>query len=233
MYKKCIVASIALLNLLVFSSVGVCEMPSGKGGGKLSHLSMMLSTKLQLTDDQKTQIDKLTLEADKKNIQLSADLEISQMELQSLLAKDELDQKEISKKIDKAAEISASVQKNNFACLIDIQKILTPDQKKTYKEIFKLMALKVGNKSERGMSGGMHSGKMGSPEGEMRGPKPGFEGDKQKPQGNFEGDKKGPQGNFEGERKNLQQGSQQGAPQGNSASSGASDEEILNLLLAE
>ena len=33
------------------------------------------------------------------------------MELQSLLAKDELDQKEISKKIDKAAEISASVQK--------------------------------------------------------------------------------------------------------------------------
>ena len=192
------------LVLFIFSSTVWCEMSAGRGTGKLSHISMMLNAKLQLTDEQKTQIEKLTLEADEKSIQLSADLEILQIELQSLLTKDELDQKEILKKIDKASEIGASVQKNTFTCLIDIQKVLTPEQKKTYKEIFKLIVSNIGNKSEREMPG-IRPGKFGASEGE----------------------KKEFRGNLKGEKKD----SQTIEPQGSSSES--SDEEILNLLLGD
>ncbi|HOK39180.1 MAG: Spy/CpxP family protein refolding chaperone [Bacteroidales bacterium] len=82
-----------------------------------------------LTDEQKSKIEKIKLDSDKKIQELKAELKIKDAELDKMIIADNPDKKAIDKKIDEISVIKASIQKERTAAHLAIRSELTPEQK--------------------------------------------------------------------------------------------------------
>jgi len=83
---------------------------------------------LNLTDQQKKQMDDIFLQHRLKLIDLHANLEKQETLLQPMIEADQPDETKILSQIDAVAQARAELEKANARMLFDIRKTLTPDQ---------------------------------------------------------------------------------------------------------
>lgn len=84
---------------------------------------------LDLSDDQKAQIEKMQLDHRKKAASYKLDIEEKRIELKRLTLADNVDQKALDKKIDEIFALKATMVKEGVSFHNSVRSVLTDDQK--------------------------------------------------------------------------------------------------------
>jgi Spy/CpxP family protein refolding chaperone len=87
-----------------------------------------MAQQLNITDQQKKQMDDIFLQHRLKLIDLDANLEKQETLLHPMIEADQPDETKILSQIDAVAQARAELEKANARMLFDIRKTLTPDQ---------------------------------------------------------------------------------------------------------
>jgi Spy/CpxP family protein refolding chaperone len=114
--------------LMVFGT----QMYSQPNRGK--HIQKFME-KLNLTDEQKKDVDKIHVDAEKQTITQKAKEETARLELRQLLKADAPDKSAIEKKINDIADLRVQMHMIKINSWFAINKLLTPDQQKTWKKV--------------------------------------------------------------------------------------------------
>ncbi len=102
-----------------------------------------MAQQLNLTDQQKKQMDDIFLQHRLKIIDLNANLEKQETLLHPMIEADQPDEAKVLSQIDAVAQARADLEKANAHMLFDIRKTLTPDQWQ------KLKAMRVEHRGKR------------------------------------------------------------------------------------
>lgn len=92
-----------------------------------------LVEKFKLTEQQRKTMDDIYEQHRLKLVDLHANLEKAELEMEPLIGQDQPDETRILSQIDKIAQARAELEKANARMLLDIRKQLTPDQWKEVK----------------------------------------------------------------------------------------------------
>ncbi len=90
--------------------------------------------KLKLTDDQRKAMDAILLAHRERLVDLRANLEKSELQLQPMMSEDQPNESGILAQVDKIAAARTELERANARFLLDIRAKLTPDQWKTVRE---------------------------------------------------------------------------------------------------
>src|SRR5579884_306254 len=108
-------------------------------GGRMLHGrwwdNPKIAQQIGLTADQQKKMDDIFQQNRLKLIDLSAALEKQEVIMQPLIESDQPDEGRILAQIDAIAQARAELEKNNARMLLEIRKVLTPDQWKKVKAI--------------------------------------------------------------------------------------------------
>jgi Spy/CpxP family protein refolding chaperone len=91
--------------------------------------------KLNLSDEQKKDVEKIHFDAEKQTIAQKAKVETARVELQQLLKADAPDKLVIEKKITDIAELKVQMHMIKVNAWFDVNKLLNPEQQKTWKKV--------------------------------------------------------------------------------------------------
>ncbi len=91
--------------------------------------------KLNLTDEQKKDVEKIHFDAEKQTIAQKAKVETAGIELRQLLKADAPDKSAIEKKINDIADLRVQMHMIKINSWFAINKLLTPDQQKVWKKV--------------------------------------------------------------------------------------------------
>jgi len=137
---------------LVIASVSLYSQPAeGKGPRKFIE-------QLKLTDEQKKDFDKIHVDMEKQEIAQKAKNETARVELRQLFKADNPDKSAIEKKMNEIAELEVQMHMIKINSWFDINKLLTPEQQKTWKK-----ALEYGSEMEHGKMEMSHHGEHSMP----------------------------------------------------------------------
>jgi Spy/CpxP family protein refolding chaperone len=137
-----------------------------------------------LSDEQRRRIEDIHFSHRKHAIEMKANLESATLELERLMHADSPDRRAIDTQIDRIAGMRASLIKERVAGMFEVRSVLTPEQRREWRERFHRPGMEPGMRHMRGMHGpgspmepglherGMHEGMEGMHEGDM-----GFEGE--------------------------------------------------------
>jgi len=103
--------------------------------GAQGPMGMLQMDELNLTDEQKTQVQQIFLDVRKKNIDIEAKQKLGRIELGELTMADTPDQKKIDAKVAELGQLHASKMSTHINAMLAVQKILTPEQRKKAKEL--------------------------------------------------------------------------------------------------
>jgi Spy/CpxP family protein refolding chaperone len=114
--------------------------------------------RLKLTNDQQTQFDKLTSSLLKKQIALRSKIETARVELHDLMREEAPDQQKIITKQREINTLQGDIKSNRTGFWFDVNTILTPEQRKEWKQS-PLMSMqeRSGMKHRMMMRGNMSS----------------------------------------------------------------------------
>jgi Spy/CpxP family protein refolding chaperone len=91
--------------------------------------------KLNLTDEQKKDVEKIHVDAEKQSIAQKAKEATARVELRQLLKADAPDKSAIEKKINEIADLTVQMHMIKINSWFAINKLLTPDQQKIWKKV--------------------------------------------------------------------------------------------------
>ena len=94
-------------------------------------------SELGLTDEQVEQIKALKIAAKKNLISTQAEIDIVKIDLQAEMWKDTIDTEAVNKLIDKKYELQKETAKSTVGAYAKIKNILTADQQKQLKTLYK------------------------------------------------------------------------------------------------
>ena len=106
----------------------------GPGGPGRWWNNPKIAERLKLTDDQRKAFDGILLEHRKKLIDLRANVEKAELEMEPLMREDQPNEARILAQIDKVAQARAELEKANARFLLAIRAKLTPEQWKLVQE---------------------------------------------------------------------------------------------------
>lgn len=118
---------IVLFSLLTVTFIAVSQ-PQG------AFQRQRAASKLNLTDAQQEQFQKISFDVQKKQIELKAKVETARLELRRLMAFDNLDKTAIEKKMNEVSSAQTALQMNRINGWIEKNKVLTPEQQKLWKK---------------------------------------------------------------------------------------------------
>lgn len=107
---------------------GMAPMPPVRGFGGSWWRNSELAEKLNLTDQQKQQLEKTFLDYRLKLVDLRADVEREELKLQPLMDADTLNEGQISSQLDTLLAARMKLEKTNAMMNLSMRKILTVDQ---------------------------------------------------------------------------------------------------------
>ncbi|MBI4535147.1 MAG: Spy/CpxP family protein refolding chaperone [Ignavibacteriae bacterium] len=117
----------------------------------------MMMDRLNLTADQKTQMQKLHIDMQKRQAQQSAKIRTAQLELKELFLAEKLDRSAIEKAMKNIADLRQQAALSRVDHWFAVNAILTPEQQKIWKEHFSMMDGELGE----GMNRMHHRGPRG------------------------------------------------------------------------
>jgi Spy/CpxP family protein refolding chaperone len=91
--------------------------------------------KLNLTDEQKKDVEKIHFDSEKQTVAQRAKEETARIELQQLLKADAPDKSDIEKKINEIANLEVQMHMIKINSWFAVNKLLNPDQQKTWKKV--------------------------------------------------------------------------------------------------
>jgi Spy/CpxP family protein refolding chaperone len=91
--------------------------------------------KLNLTDEQKKDVEKIHFDAEKQKIAQKAKEETARVELQQILKADVPDKSAIEKKINDISDLRVQMQMIKINSWFAVNKLLNPEQQKTWKKV--------------------------------------------------------------------------------------------------
>jgi len=103
--------------------LGQPQVPDGKWWKR-----PRVASAIGLTEEQSKEIEKIFLKSRPQLIDLKADLEKKQVDLQSAVEDHASDRREIEKKIDAVEEARKQLQKARALMILDIRQVLKPEQ---------------------------------------------------------------------------------------------------------
>ena len=118
-----ILSAAALAALLAAPAVRAADTPEGKWW-KNPHVAVELG----LSPDQSVEIEKIFVRTRPKLIDLRADLEKKQLDLQVAMDDKTADRSAIEKKIESVENARAALQKTRALMILDMKQVLKPDQ---------------------------------------------------------------------------------------------------------
>jgi Spy/CpxP family protein refolding chaperone len=121
------ITGIIIIALLTFGMQAYSQ-PTGK-----DNLRDVVK-KLKLTDEQKSNADKIKVDMEKQMIAQKAKVETAQLELQQLLKADNPDKSDIEKKMNEIAELKVQMYMIRINSWFAMNSILTPEQQKIWKK---------------------------------------------------------------------------------------------------
>ena len=150
----------AVLGMLAFATMAIAQ-PNPAPRHMAMHQEMM--GKLNLTDQQKSEMQKLHFEMQKKQVQIQSKIRLQRIDLRELFAADKPDRAAIEKGIKAVSELQLQEKMNMVDHLFAVNALLTPEQQKIWK---KTIGDRMGSMSGemRGMRGrmrGMWRGERG------------------------------------------------------------------------
>jgi Spy/CpxP family protein refolding chaperone len=120
---KRILCAAALTLFLAAPAIRAAEMPDGKWWK-----NPRVGAELGLSTDQSAEIEKIFVRARPKLIDLRADLEKKQFDLQTAMDDKTADRSVVEKKIESVENARAALQKTRALMLLDMKQVLKPDQ---------------------------------------------------------------------------------------------------------
>lgn len=135
---------ITVLTLLVFGFTWVFaqdEDPASSfqermgGPGMMGGPGFQMMERLKLTDEQKKEIGKMRFDMAKQAIEREAKVKTAHVEIAHLLHADNPDKAAVEKKINEVSQLQAQGKIARLNHWFAVNKILTPDQQKTWKEM--------------------------------------------------------------------------------------------------
>ena len=122
-----------LIALLLLGGIGTAFAwaPQGKGtlpsARKIAPFSS-LAVNLNLSEDQIKKLQDLRLEYQKETLELKNALRAKQLELQALLASNEVDENKASSIVEEIGKLSTDIWKKSIHYRLEMRKILTEEQ---------------------------------------------------------------------------------------------------------
>jgi Spy/CpxP family protein refolding chaperone len=109
----------------------------GRGHGMMGEWwkNSELAQKLQLTDQQKQQLDKVFYDHRMKLIDFQADLEKQDLKLQTLLDEDTPNESQVSTQVDQELAAKSKLEREFTMMNLDLRKVLTVDQWRKLKDM--------------------------------------------------------------------------------------------------
>lgn len=109
---------------------------------------------LELTADQESQVEKITLEARENSKVKKLDLKEKEIQLEKLMIADKPDEKAIMAKVDEIMAVKTALQKEAVMTKLAIKEILTPEQVAKYNaKMEQKKNRKQGQKGKKGKKG--------------------------------------------------------------------------------
>lgn len=152
MKLKLIIFSTLLLAGIFTASPMFSQMDGKKH--KEEHKNCVMD---ELSPEQKTKVESIKAESDKKTVQLRADLKIKQAELNKLMIAENPSKKEINSKIDETSVIKANIQKEHVNKQLLVREQLTPEQRVKFDQMSAKHVNAQGCNHEKG-DAQMHKG---------------------------------------------------------------------------
>jgi len=116
-------------------------------------------TKLNLTDAQKDKIKALRDEHQKKMIDLRAQLQKDMLSLKEVKQNENASRKDILAAVENVNKSKEAISLSRTNHLLDVREVLTPEQRKSFKDLQEQMMRKHRKGMGRsGMGNGMHNG---------------------------------------------------------------------------
>jgi Spy/CpxP family protein refolding chaperone len=109
--------------------------------------------KLNLTDEQKSQLKDLRFETTRREIDLRSKLALSKLELGRLVSSDDPDKDAIQKKMNDVAANKTAVDVNKLNGWFEANKLLTPEQQKIWREVLRTKVMeRLGHEEQPEMN---------------------------------------------------------------------------------
>jgi Spy/CpxP family protein refolding chaperone len=119
---------VIIVAALVLFSVKLYSQPAEGKGFKEFY------DKLNLTEQQKKDFEKIRADMEKKLIMQRANIQTAEVELEQLYKADSPDKTAIEKKLKEIANLEVQLRMLRIDSWFDINKLLTPEQQKTWKK---------------------------------------------------------------------------------------------------
>jgi Spy/CpxP family protein refolding chaperone len=157
----------------------MAEAPPEPGSGMSGHGGHMggrpmgggMMAQLKLTDDQVKKIAEIRDRHERSSIKLRADLETARLDMRKLISADEPDRKAIEMQIDRSSQIRAGLAKERMAGMLDMRAVLTPEQRKQWRDMHQGGGSWMRHGRGRG-DGGRHGGMLPGGQGMGMSPDP-------------------------------------------------------------
>ena len=129
-------ATLVLIACVLFASTNILAQPRehGKPERPLMEKRQAMLDELKLTSEQKTQIAKLRLEFEKRQVEMQSKIRIARLDLKSLFIADKPERAAIEKQLKTISDLQYQAKLNHVDHLFAVKGILTPDQQKIWKE---------------------------------------------------------------------------------------------------
>jgi Spy/CpxP family protein refolding chaperone len=122
-------------------------MRTGFDGGRIIE-------ELKLTSEQEKQFGKLESEMQKAQIDLRSQMQSMRIDLRDLFREDNPDQRKIESKLDEIDKLQTKTRKNHLDFWFNVNRMLTPDQQKIWKQHRMMMGEGMRMRDGHGMRGG-------------------------------------------------------------------------------
>lgn len=133
MKKSLVLTTLVIISLiLIFSTDAFAQKGTHWGMGQMK---CRIAEKLDLTADQKVQIDKLRDKHQKSMIDYQAEMKKLSLDVKNLWKAEKPDKKQIESATDKLSALRSKMQKEKLAHWFDVYNLLDDKQKESFKEM--------------------------------------------------------------------------------------------------
>jgi Spy/CpxP family protein refolding chaperone len=121
-----------------------------QGYGDPHHFSSSMEKELMLSDEQKEAFHRLRLDYDKMVVNKTADVRMAEVDLATLLGKDELDREAIEAQVKTIGAIKEEMMMARIDSLLELKGVLTEEQYTKFREILRKRMNQVEGHSPHG-----------------------------------------------------------------------------------
>ncbi len=125
---------------VLLSGLGVAQPMQGMGQGqagqgqrqRLMQMHERRMEKLNLTDEQKKEMQKLRIDLQRKNIPIQSQIRLARLDIREQMAADKPDKAKIEKLMKQVSDLQLQVKMNGLDHMFAVRNILTPEQLKEW-----------------------------------------------------------------------------------------------------